>query len=51
MLLTDRKLADLTHRLRPRAQAAALARMGIWFVLDPDGRPRRLLALDRLFQP
>ena len=44
MLLTDRELADLTHRLRPRAQALALSRMGIRFVCDPDGRPRVLRA-------
>lgn len=37
--LTPREIADITGKQRYRAQARALARMGIEYRLRPDGRP------------
>lgn len=39
MFLTAAQLADLTGRVRPRAQRRALERMGIRHHVRPDGRP------------
>ena len=37
--LTPREVADITGKQRYRAQARALARMGVHFLTRPDSRP------------
>jgi hypothetical protein len=37
LFLDDKELAELTHRVRPRAQAAVLNAMGIQHKIRPDG--------------
>ncbi len=40
MFLTPEELRSLTGRQHADAQCAALARMGLKFVIDADGRPK-----------
>lgn len=37
MILTDEEIAQITHKVRPKAQAKALAVMGFEFKFRPDG--------------
>ncbi len=37
--LTPREVAEITGKQRYRAQARSLARMGVQFLVRPDGRP------------
>ncbi len=39
MVLTNAEIIEITGKSRYRAQAMALARMGVPYLIRPDGRP------------